>query len=507
MQRAFILFLALAPICAALGQKKVLTYPFQFEKSFLAKGDYDAYFLDNPSDSAFSIILKDNKKVEYVWLSKDFKVLSKVPSPIGNTVLDQSANHYIGGTASGSEFHFLYHAKSSYLMETVDFSAKTVGNKKILEFPDGEKSLIALGNDDTYYILATNDKSGELVLYSVSNTGQLSSKHIPFTVPAVEGKRKGKLSNYLSGIKVVKGGEEPDLSSAVQSAKIFSQHGYLHIVVNDGDNPTHIFSIDLSNLTAHEKFVDYNSLISKDDKGKVYVSSFLRGDDLYSLILNKKNIRISVHHLPTGSLLAKYEFTEDAGSNLFAESPVTEKRMGKKVDMKDVDDIRKLIKAFTKGTEGLMVSQTESGKLVLTAGTYDLIQLSSGGGGGGWVGGWQQSSMPVTPGIVNHGATYTAVSTWNPNMYYRPGMPSYTTTSARYYTTTYFRLLLDSTSLKTVKGRVPTPVADQIKDYIDEVDKRARATNQFHIGKNQYYGYYDRDVQAYVIEQIRLFNR
>ncbi len=31
------------------AQKTVLSYPFQFEKSFLAKGQYDCYFLDNPA--------------------------------------------------------------------------------------------------------------------------------------------------------------------------------------------------------------------------------------------------------------------------------------------------------------------------------------------------------------------------------------------------------------------------------------------------------------------------
>ena len=55
------------------------------------------------------------------------------------------------------------------------------------------------------------------------------------------------------------------------------------------------------------------------------------------------------------------------------------------------------------------------------------------------------------------------------------------------------------------RGRVPRPIAAQIKDYIDDTGKK-KATNQFAIGKNQYYGYYDGDMQEYVIEQIRLYN-
>ncbi len=97
------------------------------------------------------------------------------------------------------------------------------------------------------------------------------------------------------------------------------------------------------------------------------------------------------------------------------------------------------------------------------------------------------------------------VQTWNPNMYYRPGTPSYTTTSARYYTTTYFKLLLDPATLKATKGRLPRPVAEQVKDYMETVDKKAKATNQFAIGKDQFYGYYDSDAKAYVIDQVKIF--
>jgi hypothetical protein len=220
--------------------------------------------------------------------------------------------------------------------------------------------------------------------------------------------------------------------------------------------------------------------------------------------LNKKNIRITVHDLQSGSLLNKYEINEDAGSNLFAETPVAEKRLGKRVDEKQIDDVKKLIKTLTKGSEGLMVTKNKAGQLVLTVGTYDLIPMSSGGGGGGWVGGFQTTSAPTTPGITNHGATTTAVTRWNPNMYYRPGTPSYTTTSARYYTTTHFKLLLDPSTLKVTRGRIPMPVADQIKDYIDGIDSKAKATNQFSIGTEHYYGYYDRDAKWYVIDQIRI---
>ena len=169
------------------------------------------------------------------------------------------------------------------------------------------------------------------------------------------------------------------------------------------------------------------------------------------------------------------------------------KRMGKQVDAKDVDELKKVIRAFTKGTEGLMVTQTESGKLVLTAGTYDMIKVSSGANG------------PHMPDMPEMHMEHEGAAGMVPFYTTRPGTPVFTTTSARYYTTTYFRMLLDPATFKVTRGQVRRPVADQIKDYVDDTDKRSKAKNQFAIGKNQYYGFYDRDAEQYVVEQIRIF--
>jgi len=502
MKKLLLCALFLIALLHLRAQKKVLGYPFQFEKSFLAKGEYSTIFLDNPSDSAFALILKDNKKVEYIWLSKDFKVLARVPSPIENTILNQTPHKYLGGTAKGGEYHFIYHMRSGYTMETVDFNAKTVSNKTILTPPSSEKLLASFSDHDYCYTVAVDDKAGQLVLYTVNPSGELARKMMPMTIPDDAGKHKDKLSEYLADIKVIKSSEDPDLSAAIKSVKLFSNPDNLSIIVNNGDNPTQIFTISLPDQTLTQKTIDYSSLISKNDKGKLYISSFLKENMLFSLLLNKKTIRISAHELPSGRLLNKFEFTDESGTNQFAEYPITERRMGKHADAKDLDDIKKVIRAFTKGTEGLMVARTDAGKLVVTAGTYDMIPMGGGGGGmagGYWTGGMVTSSDPYAHNGIS--TTYQPI-----REFVVPGAPIYTMKSARYYTTTYFKMLLDPVTLKVTKGRVPRPVADQIKDYVDDTDKKAKATNQFAIGKNQYYGFYDRDMQEYVIEQIRLYN-
>jgi hypothetical protein len=64
--------------------------------------------------------------------------------------------------------------------------------------------------------------------------------------------------------------------------------------------------------------------------------------------------------------------------------------------------------------------------------------------------------------------------------------------------------MLDPITFKPAKGRAPEEVGKQIKDYIEEVDKKAKAKNQFAIGKNQYYGFYQPELKTYIIEQIKI---
>ncbi len=496
MRHAFLFLLVLCVTQRAAAQKTVLSYPFEFEKSFLAKSDYNAFFLDNKQNESFALVLKDNKKAEYALFDKNFKTLSKITVTLENSALDRDAIKYIGGATNNNVFHFVYGiaAKRLYELETVDFNTKTIQHKKI-ETLSKDLKYTVFSSNNTCYFVAADDAANKLVVQTLNATGVITRYDLPFTVPS--GASKRKLSGYLQDVQVFKEEEDPDLSLAVKHVKLFASPQKLQFVINDGDNPTHIFSISLPDMKTEERFVSYNDVVGKEERGKVYISSFLESDFLYSLVLNKKNIRITVHDLlNNNNLRIKHEINDNAENyNLFAEQPVAERRLGKRVSAKDVDGVKQLIKAFTNGTEGLMVRRLGSGKLLLTAGTYDLIPMSSGvSTGGGYSPGYQLQ-------YTNAGAKLE----YNPFMYYTPGVPSYTKLSARYYNTTYFKCLFDPLTFKPARGRVPMSVADQVKDYMEDADKKLKATNQFAVGKNQYYGFYDRDLKSYVVEQIRIF--
>ena len=501
----FLIALVTACMPAILvAQTKVFHIPFEFEKKLLAASDYDAYFLENPAASAISLVLKDNRKTQYLQLGKKFEVLSKIDLELNSTVFKEDITDYRGGTANGNVFYFIYEEKEKkafskpvtrFQLETVDFAARAVTHSVLFEIPKAEKVLSSFSDNNAYYTITADDKAKELVFYVVNDAGAVKEQRIPFTVPEGAGKERDHVSEYFKNLRVFKTNEEPDLSNAVSQAKLFSFPDKLSFVINNEGHDIHLFTVQLPDLTVKENFIDVDGL-KKESKDKIYVNSFLRKDKLFSLVLNRKNIQLAVHDIPAGNLLGKQEINEDSDPGLFALPPVTEKRMGKKASTKDVDNVKKLIRALDRGTEGLMVTENKKQQFVVTIGTYDLIPIG-GSSGGGWVGGWTTSTAPA-------GSAMPTVTTWNPNMYYRPGLPSYAQTNARYYTTTYFRLLIDSSGKKYARGDVPFPVAEQVKDYMQDVDPKTKAINQFAIGTKQYFGHYNKETRTYDIEEIRV---
>ena len=177
---------------SSFAQKQMLSYPFEFEKGFMQKSDFDSYFLDDSEASNFAFILKDNKKVEYVLVDKNFKVVSKISAKIDETIF-RLKETYVGGTAKNGVFNFVYKiSRPGYQVETVDFNNKTIVNKQIFEIPREEKLLTSFSDNNVYYNITANNKTSELVFYILTEKGESIIKKIPFKIPETKNKDKNQ---------------------------------------------------------------------------------------------------------------------------------------------------------------------------------------------------------------------------------------------------------------------------------------------------------------------------
>jgi hypothetical protein len=424
------------------------------------------------------------------------KLVSKFSPTDGlSSTVFKFQEEYIGGAAGNGKYYFAYatlegRKPGGIYVETVDPVAKTISNKELFDIPKDEKSITAFSNYGKFFSVTADNSAGEIKLYCLKSDGSSVIKSIKINIP--ETSKKKKISDYLNDLKVIYEDEEPGLEAATEKAKLFYSPGKISIVVNEGDYPSHIVNINTETFSSEEKFIDHSSL-TKEEKGRSYVNSFLFGENLYSLVLNKKNIRIAIYNSSNGALLKTHEINESTNLATFAEPPISEERRGKRVGEKNIDETKKLIKALDKGSEAIMMYKDKNDRLVVSVGTYDMIPISTGGSSPSFQ--TVNSTYALNSSSTRAGALYSTT-------YYTPGRPAHITYAANFYKTTKFKLLLDPATLNFAKGSAPQSVNDQIKDYMEGVSKKADAKNQFNVNNKQYFGYYDKEVKTYFIEEI-----
>lgn len=492
----------------APAQKRVAEYPVVLKTGGTPFGggiDIKSCFLKDTGNENFMLLLMENKNIEYLLFDKNKKLQShfSLPNEFKHTYFTQRDNEYLGGNAGNDKYYFVFKVRAvkgfgfntKYELLVVDPIKKTATTEDLFDIPKKEKLIVSFGNFNQYFSLFADNETEELKLYGLNASGEKIIKSIPLAFP--ENGKKKKLSDHLQGMQVITQNEETGLESATGKVKLFHSPEELSILINQKNEPSRIITINTQTFTKTEIEIDHSPLFN-EEKDSPYLNSFLFNNSLFTLTIGKNNIKLAVYDLVSKQLLQTHEINQNTDLGTFAATPIEISRKGKRDKEKNIDDIKKLVKALDKGSEAILVNKDKKGKLVVTVGTYDLVAHGSSGGGGfssstRYVG--SSYSGPNATSTSNYGSGFLTERT------YTPGTSSLSY-DANYYKSTHFKLLLDSATFKTVKGRAASSVAEQIKDYLSEVDKKAQALNQFNISGKQYLGYYIRSEKAYIIEEI-----
>lgn len=497
---------ALAVSFISVAQKPVLTYPFKFTHGFQGVTNNGvAFYVDQTVDNV-ALVLHDLKKADYVMTDKDMKVVNHFSLSLDNTIFKgtQGDQKYLGGSSNGKGlYNFVYDIFGQPVMmmgggehfriETVNFNDGTVSQKDFVKKSEGRNQVLGLSDGGKFYFMSADDAHDALVVHVLNDDGSIAEKSIPFPIPQSAGRKRNSVSEYLKETKAVKEDEEAEMETATRSSKCFITKDNFVFVVNDHSSPTHIITINKGSLALTERFIDH-SAITGDEKDKADINSFIMDDKIFSLSVSRKALRIGVYDGASGKALKTIEMTEENYTKLLSVQPEETIRKGSKEDEKDLDDYKALLKELDKRTSGILVTKTPDGRYKITIGTYDhIVERTSSGGG-------ITTGISTVPGgtagsIATGGATYFVSN-------YVPGISTYTTGGSNYFRTATCTMLLDPATLAPVKGKVRPSPGTQIKDFMDNRDGTMR--RQFSIGGKEYFGYYNKDNEAYEVVNIPL---
>jgi len=488
------------------AQKTVLNYPFKFstKRSNAASFNKGAYVMADKTAANIAFVLQDIDKADYVLADSNFKLVSNFSLPAKQTIFNFDASNlnqlnYVGATSEGNKYNFVYkHTGTkmfsskeyySYKIETVDFTTKTVTQKDFVDVPKSEKLVAGFSEYNKFFLLTSIDESSSLKIYELLGNGNTVEKIIAFPVQNTGGKKAKKLSDILSEIVTINAGDEPGLDDAVKTAKLFTSKDAFTFLIND-NGLTLVVAINTTSFAVTSKYMENNNAENKGGD-KLHTNAYIANSKIFSVQVVPQNITVSIFDLELKNL-GKLEINETNINQLTNGGGKYEERKGSKETDETVDDFSKLTKAIMKGTQGIKVETTASGRYLLTIGTYADIMVNEGG-----VGSYHTTVVSGSSTIMSEQAT----STTHYQSTYVLGVSKYVS-RPNYYKTTSFNLLLDATTLKPVKQKIPESTAKQIKNYVSETGGGEK--NQFLFHNKQYYGYYDKDAESYIFQNIAI---
>ncbi|WP_109694361.1 hypothetical protein [Chitinophaga deserti] len=482
---------------SGFAQQPVMEFPQQFYTVMLNHGFYDIYFQKNKTQDRFSLVMRDIRTSGYMQVDNTFKILDTFKTDTDKKFFNGHGDTYVGGTVDGNNYNFIYtngfkatfNKTRVFKLEIVDFEKKKVTRRTAFEIPNEEEDVCFFSSENRFYAITALNESSELVIRRMNEKGKVTTKRIRVRVPDGQEKKRRKLSGYLKRTTVIHHDDAADFSQASGGSKLFTSPGKIRLIVNGGDLPPHLLTIDTETFNLKEQTFPHEEWIGKETR----INSFVANNNVFSVVLGRDDIRIVMFDAESGKLLGNKQINAANYSSLVTEPAVTETRKGKRISEKEVGSFAALMKELHKHDGGLMVTQeTKDGLYTLTIGSFEYIPVPSGGGAG--------SGYSTTPSGFNSTKVGGAPDAPGAVMYYNPGSPAYSSNNAKHYTTTRFRLLVDPANFQFKPGKTTLPISDQIKDFQESLNlKKTHTTIQFNLGSNRYYGYYDGKSEIYRI--------
>lgn len=484
-------FLLSGNLMISNAQKTVMTYPLTNDKS---EKNYTVKVLALTDDVKNTVALGfvDKNKVEYILFSDDFKVLSKITAPLGSTVYAYETQVLRTWVANKQGFNFIYGVKdkslgktSHFRIETVNFDTKKITNKHYLEIPGEESVIEYFQNGELHYLITCNDKTDELIFNILSPENVPSRKRVTFNLKEFYNQKKQLLSEYLMYSNSFGPAQETSLKVATDLTKFFKYPDKFVVLVTNYKEPPHILEIDLNTFKLKKRKLSLEGFCASNIN-----NSYIFEGKLYVLNVCKEAIEIGVFDPSNDKLLSKHVIRESDALS-FLDNPTKNTSVGRREREKDLS-AKELIIALSKGSVGIAVSKNINGNVVLTCGTYDETSV---GGGGYYAGGFSTTNAPTGQTHTGSNVPVTRpVSTFDPNKNYK------TTKSTKATFTSSFRMVLDKEKLSVLEDQPVESRFDKMMSYYHT--SKAPVKNLIGLKGKIFFGYFDAQKMAYVIEEI-----
>ena len=457
-------------------QKTVFTYPETPSKNY----SISSAVVEDEQKHTLCLALKDNEKVEYFLFSPDLKFMSKIAPVAGlkNSVYGYQSAYKFGSFANENGFNFIFSAQDKSVLnnaehiriETVNFEKKEVSAGSYF-LTNAERYVAYFANGKKFYYITADDKSGELVVYTILENGKVEKNNVKVNLKQFYDIKKAKFSDYFSFHHTFYATQETGLKEGSDLTKFFIYPDKVTIVVQNDKEPPHLLTLDLKTYVLNKEKLSMQGFCGfEGKKERFFNNSYIFDNRLYVVNVCDERIELGVFNPETHALITKQQILKDDDS-FFAGDVTSSKTVGKHEKEKELKTAG-LIKKMMKGSVGIAAAKNNKGNIVITSGTYDNTVV---GGGGYYVGG---PNAPL-------GGVFKPSNDWTPATL-----------------VTSFKLVLDSATSTLLTNQPIETRYDKIMNYSQNFQPEAQARNIFSFNGKLYGAFYDANNKQFVIQYL-----
>ena len=498
--RVILVFLVqLATFFSAISQSYVLTYGDKIDPISARRKSFNSFLLPSKKESDLLVVLKDEKKIQYVLLNNFAPTDRILSDSVGYTpvLIKQSGVQYLGGSSNGQQFHLVYLDKdgNTNLLKTehVDFANHGITEESKPVMQEGETYLTSFTEFNRFIMIAVNDYLGQMCFYTVDSTGILNKKVVQIDLKNLTAADE-KLSDYFAGPVIKKQSADIGLEQAAKQVKLYSQKERLVFTVNRENKPTQVIYVSLPDFSLNYTQINHNELFNETNGGKSIVNTWYSNDTLFVLGIGKKQVGIGLYKASSATFLSK-TIINDKSESRFAREPEKIERRGAESNSKEIKE--SALSSLLFNNDAAILARKNDGQWLIEVGNFHYVPPGFGTtSGGGAISFW-------TPNPDNN------MSAGHPPLsfvsFYIPGRIPGLSRKSYFYNSIHFGLLLDQ-QLSPAYGKFPASRFERIKDNIFEINDDAVGVVQFSFQGKEYYGYYDMTTQRYYIKLLNTGN-
>lgn len=468
-----IVFVGLLSLQFSVGQEQVLAFNLE---SDLKRSNKTTYALTNKLTNDFVIAIKEKKTMYAKLFDASYNLKSSVSFKAPKRKYDDP----LGYSVNGNVYTMVYATtkKWKFIAIVIDFDAKTSKDIELDFSLKDELYIETVNHNNKLFTISAIEEKVSIHELNPNLEFQLV-KEIPIdkTVKkswAYEG--YNSIFDFFTTTLNDRKFEKIDhrvpasIEQASKPNKVYRFDDRLVLTLEDEDNGTYIYELDLNSFEFETHRISYPS--GKIDNYKKH-NTFLYEDLVFQLSSSRKEMDFSILNY-NGELLKTFYYGKDDPISIMNGKIIQDGQTAIPFKTKrEFEETSKYLRKVSAGDIGMSIIKN-NGLYEITLGGVKEIQA----GGSGFMMGPGFGSMP----IGNTGL----VMTFNPTFY---SYESYTNTKA-----TFFDTVLTE-NFEHVKKEFEPTVFDRIDDYMVDYDK-VTGEDLFYLNGVPHYTYVDMATQT-----------